>query len=264
MRRTPLLRTPLALFLGLPTAAIFFSTSCFAQMPDIEVEELTAARTSTGTSDDQSSAHPAKGINLNLIDHKLALSLAVDTAWQVELGEAVLASAKSETLREMLKTRVAEQRAFAQQLELLTDGRARQAIEQAAREIERDAAAGKAQPIRFRPLALQRNATAMMVRIRLEILQAYEDLIRAELNAADSADFDRQFLRHHLQHQMQMLAMLDVFESQASADFAAVIANQALVARQHLEGCRRLLAELDGRTAASAPAALPVNAVAAP
>lgn len=263
MRRISFLRPSSALCLSLTTALIFGSATCFAQTPEADIEELTVARSPLGTSGDQSTSGTS-AINLNLIDQKLALSLAVDTAWQIQVAEVALKSVKSESLRTMLQSRLADQRAFAEHLEVLTGGRARQAIEQAAREIERDAAAGKAQPVRFRPLALQRNATAMMIRIRLEILQEYQELMDAELNTASSSEFDRQFLRHDLLHQMQMLAMLEVFEAQASADFAGVIAAQAIAARQHLDGCRQALSDLNAQPLAGASATLPSNAVAAP
>ena len=70
---------------------------------------------------------------------------------------------------------------------------------------------------------LQNATTNAILRLRLEIAEQYGDLLRAELTAAGSDSFDRRYLAVEVYNQMQVLAMLRVFEHQASQDLARII-----------------------------------------
>jgi hypothetical protein len=85
----------------------------------------------------------------------------------------------------------------------------------------------------------------MMVRIRMEILEGYLADVQSGLAARSVDEFDQQFLHGDVLHQMQLLAMLEVFERQASADFAGVIHREAEAAREHLALSRQLLVQLE-------------------
>jgi hypothetical protein len=186
----------------------------------------------------------AREVSLNVVDQKLALSLAVDTRGQIEMAEFALEAADSEPTRQLLRERLERLRAFATKLETLTEGKAREAIERALREIEQDKAPGE-KAAKFRLLSLRNNATAMVVRIRLEILQQYAELMRSELAGKQKLEFDRHFLRGDVLNQMQMLAALQVFEGQASADFAGVIHEAWAESKDYLERAKLLLLQLE-------------------
>ena len=255
MRCLPLSRTTFAL------ALLFPATLCVAQAPESNPqsadEQRTAAKLpsppSGSLSDQPAGPSAADKVSLNIIDQKLALSLAVDTWAQIETGELALKTLRNESLRQVISARVAALRSFAVELDALTEGRTGQAIAQAVREIEQDAKSQKARAVAFRPLALNRSATAMIVRIRLEILQEYTDLVQAELASKSGDEFDKHYLRNELLHQMQMLAMLQVFESQASADFAGVIHEAAVAAQDHLSKSRQTLMQLETLPLAGSP-----------
>ena len=186
----------------------------------------------------------AQKVNLNLIDQKLAVSLAVDTHAQIEFADFALKGVASDALRRYLTARLEGQHAFAARLDALTDGRTREAIARALHEIEEDKAADKSQGFKLRLLSL-RNASAMLARIRLEILQEYTQALRAELAIKSAGEFDRHYLSYELANQMQMLAALRVFESQASDDFALVINEAWTAAKVQLDHARQLLFQLE-------------------
>jgi hypothetical protein len=241
---------PVLLRAGLASTAIFVPALCFAQSPanasgDILEERTRSSLSTASSSAPEPIATPAPEVSLNIIDQKLALSLAVDVWGQITANERALESATSEPLKALIAKRLNTQQAFATLLDNLTDGRTTSAIEDARREIAADAASTKTKVVRFRPLALQKNATAMMVRIRMEILEGYLADVQSGLAARSVDEFDQQFLHGDVLHQMQLLAMLEVFERQASADFAGVIHREAEAAREHLALSRQLLVQLE-------------------
>lgn len=187
----------------------------------------------------------AAEVHLNLVDQKLALSIAVDTLAQIELGEFALNSTANEALRKMLSGRIEEHRAVAARLESLTGGKSKTAIARALREIEEDRLASAARPKKFSLTSASQQATAMVVRIRVEHLQEFARLLRRELEAKQAAEFDRHFLRMDVLNQMQMQALLKVFEGQASSDFAAVIHEVLEGGQSHLDRSRQLLLQLE-------------------
>lgn len=187
---------------------------------------------------------PAPQVNLNLIDQKLALSLAVDTQAQIDMAEYALKTIVNDAVRRFVTVRLEGQRNFADQLDTLTDGRAREALAQARREIEEDRAPGKSREKKFRLLSL-RSATAMLARIRLEILQEYAEMQRGDLAAKSVEEFDRYYLRCDILNQMQVLATLKVFEGEASEDFAAVIHQSWTTTKEHFDNARQLLLQLE-------------------
>ena len=213
--------------------------------------------TQSGDPLDASAAVPE--VHLNLIDHKLALSLAVDTEAQIETAELALKAIVDDALWQFVTVRLEGQRDFAAELEKLTDGRTRAALVRARREIEADKAPDKLRKKGFRLLSI-RSATAMLARIQLEILQEYAAMQRAERAAKSAQEFDRHFLRCDVLHQMQALATLKVFESQASADFALVIHQAWIKAKGHFDNARQLLLQLETAPLASVTPARPVLA----
>ncbi len=273
MRYFSMLRAALIL------AALFPLHTCIAGMPDVTDAERTPVVVPSRTAGDQpvgssapdaDSRNPAdlsaitpKVVSLNIVDHKLALSLAVDTWAQIAAVEAALPSIRNELLKQDLTARLETQRTFLAQLETLTGGRCGDAIKHALGEIARDAKVETVQAVRFRPLALQKNATAMIVRIRVEILQQYTDLINEHLATRADAEFDRYFLRNDLLHQMQMLAMLHVFAGQASPDFAELIDAAAVVAEERLAASRQVLLQIESTPLVIRPAVKPLAGAAA-
>ena len=62
----------------------------------------------------------------------------------------------------------------------------------------------------------------------------------------------------------QLLAMLDVFTGQASADFARVIEQERAVAVEHLARSRQTLSQLEAQPLAASAVELPAQVSAAP
>lgn len=89
------------------------------------------------------------------------------------------------------------------------------------------------------------NATAnAIVRMRLAIAQEYVQLLRAELEAAPPEEFDRRYLSVEGFNQMQLLAMLRVFEQQASPEFARIIHLAAVAAESHAGQARQMIEQI--------------------
>ena len=230
----------------LSLAAFVPISMCTAQTPEVDDEAADRSSHAARPSGDQGEAvAPLSKVHLNIVDQKLALSLAVDTQMQIEMGQLALESIRNDTLRRLLTARLDTQRAFVEQLETLTQDRAGEEIAQARRAIENDKASDGDDTKRFSLLALRRNATAMLVRIRVEILQKYGQMVCRELNAEHTDEFDRHYLQCDLLHQMQMLATLEVFADQASADFAQVIRREAVAATEQLHLTRQLALQLE-------------------
>jgi hypothetical protein len=221
--------------------AVLFAGVCAAQSGDFDAP----ADNATPAGQLSETLAPAPQVHLNFIDQKLALSLAVDTQSQIETAEFALKSASNDELRRLITSRLESQRAFAEQLDQLTDGRSKQALVDALGEIEADKTSNVPRAKSFRPLALQRYATSLLVRVRLEILQEYDTALRCELVGKDAGEFDRHFLRSDMLRQLQLLATLKVFQSQASPDFAQVIHKLWSTANEQYALAKGLLLQLE-------------------
>ena len=205
--------------------------------PELGVPQDPAAE----TTDPMGSGVAGPEVHLNLVDQKLAVSLAVDTHAQIELTEFALKGVASDALRRYLTIRLESQHAFAARLDALTGGRTREAIVRALR---------KSRMIRPRTSHKARSCDycrcAMPARWWLasdwKFCRSTPKPCRTELAAKSSEEFDRHYLRYELANQMQMLAALRVFETQASADFALVIREAWTTAKEQLDHARQLLA----------------------
>ena len=208
-----------------------------------EPEALLPTKTplATGVALDEASA--AEEVHLNLIDQKLALSLAVDTHGHIKMAQFALESIDSDAVRQLVTARLASQRDFAAELNLLTKGRTVKTLNKALRQIAQERAPDFVPEKKFRLLSI-RNATALLARIRLEIQQDYAAMQQAELVAQSAEAFDRRYLRCDLVNQMQSLAALKVYESQASEDFARVLHRHWVRAAAQYDAARELLRQL--------------------
>ena len=88
---------------------------------------------------------------------------------------------------------------------------------------------------------LQNAATAAILRVRLEIAEQYAGLLRAEMELTPPVEFDRHYLAIEVFNQMQIVAMLRVFEHQASADFARVLHVATVAAETQMVEARGLV-----------------------
>jgi predicted outer membrane protein len=244
-------RTLSSCAVGTLTALVVASTT-FAQTPETGAADSPTRQTAAV----ELPAPPAPQVHLNLIDQKLALSLAVDMQAGIVAGELALKSLTSDSMRQLTSARLDDQRAFAERLDTLTAGKARQALEDAIREIEEDKTASKPRAISFRPAALQKYATSLLVRVRLEILQETDALMWGDLAGKSGAEFERRYLQNEVLRQVTLLSTLKVFESQASPDFAQVIHQAWTMTKQHCDQARALLVQLE--TAPLADTVVPV------
>jgi hypothetical protein len=80
---------------------------------------------------------------------------------------------------------------------------------------------------------LENATTNAIMRVRLDIAEAYHEMLRAEMATLAPAEFDRHYLHTETVNQMQVLAMLRVFEQQASPEFARVLHQATLAAERH-------------------------------
>lgn len=200
-------------------------------------------------------------VNLSIVDDKLALSLAVEIHVQIELTEFAVKGVQHDALRQLTLRKLALYHRLLDTMDNLSGGRAtatlsrslqgRDAVPQsttaeaelpggqqpsatASQAVGQDstAAARSDNPRAPRRTAkrgggisniIQNAATAAIMRVRLEIAEQYGGMLRAELASTPPAEFDRHYLAIEVFNQMQVMAMLRVFEQQASADFARIL-----------------------------------------
>jgi hypothetical protein len=199
-------------------------------------------------------------VSLSIVDEKLALSLAVETHIQIELAQFALVGIRHEDLKSFTGKKLRHYRKLLNTLETLTGGRAGKVLSRAARKIDQlaagDEAALPASPAVSYPNPVKsgrrggigdivQNATTnAIVRVRLAIAQEYAQLLRAELESAPIEEFDRRYLSVEGFNQMQVLAMLRVYEQQASPEFARIIHLAALAAESHTSEARQLVEQI--------------------
>jgi hypothetical protein len=73
-------------------------------------------------------------------------------------------------------------------------------------------------------------------------------LLRSELEAGESVEFDRAYSTLDVVNQMQVVALLRVFERQASREFGALIHRATSLAESQLDEARRLAQDGDPAT----------------
>ena len=101
---------------------------------------------------------------------------------------------------------------------------------------------------------VENAAASAMLRVRLAIAQEYAQLLRGEFETARPEEFDRRYLSVECFNQMQVLAMLRVFEQQASPEFARIIHLATLAAELHSSEGRQVIEQFK-----SPPQAPPVS-----
>jgi hypothetical protein len=202
-------------------------------------------------------------VSLSMVDEKLVLSLAVETHVQIEITEFALAGIQHAGLKQFTEKKLATYRRLYTTLDELSGGRATSTL---ARYVRPAATANSPAPglavkpaetvVTVAPIKpataddeapakprrkkmgvgdiVQNATTNAILRLRLEIAEQYGDLLRAELSEAGSENFDRRYLAVELYNQMQVLAMLRVFEHQASQDLARIIRVATTAAESNL------------------------------
>jgi len=218
-----------------------------------------------------------EGLRLSMVDEKLALSLAVEAHVQIELLQFAVAELDNAALRNLAENRLALHRGLFVALDDLTAGRAASMLNAAAasdattsdappaetKTAETDSAdkrtddkqlAAASSSVRKSGKGAKRgglkaavaNATnAAILRVRLDVAGEYADLLRSELESEESAEFDRAYSTLDVVNQMQVLALLRVFERQASEDFAAIIHRATTLAETQLDQARELAQDSD-------------------
>jgi len=207
---------------------------------------LFAGSPETNLTDKPTSASAKEGNapHLNIVDHKLALCLAVDLTAQLEMSEQALKETKSESIHQLISTNLSQQRQLAERLELLTGGRTKAAIQRALHEIKNHT------PPPTGLAAIRQDATAAVVRIRLEIAQENGRLLHDQMRAKGDG-YDRAYLQAEIIGQTQYIATLLVFARQASDDFTPLIEAATAQAQCHLAAARLLVAEPQANQLAS-------------
>ncbi|MEX2114707.1 MAG: hypothetical protein WD845_16060 [Pirellulales bacterium] len=189
-------------------------------------------------------------INMSIVDEKLAMSLAVEAHVQMELSEFALDIIGDSRLKALTDQKLRGYRQLYSTLNELTGGRANAMLARnsRARNAAPSSPAANAQtpkPSRQKALGvgdiMQNTATKAILRVRLEIANRYTDLLRAELESSPPGDFDRRYIGIELYNQLQVLAMLRVFEEQASPDLARVIHLATTASEAHLLESRQVI-----------------------
>ncbi|MGD9722876.1 MAG: hypothetical protein AB7O59_22190 [Pirellulales bacterium] len=197
-------------------------------------------------------------VALTLIDEKLALSLAVETHVQIELTQYALACVHDEGLKQLTQSKLDGYRRLFHTVDALTEGRARAMLVSPAADVASQTDAPRSADAE-KPRAKSRkraggglsnvlqNATAKAVlRVRLEIAQQYSALLRSELELSPPGEFDRRYAGMELFGQLQWLAMLRVFEAQASPDFGKLVHLATAASEHHLLESRQVAERLHG------------------
>lgn len=196
-------------------------------------------------------------VSLTIIDEKLALGLAVETHVQIELAQFALAGIRHDRLKHFTEKKLRHYRQVFNTLEVLTGGRVGKVLSRATRKsavltASSDAALAVSNPSLDRSgrkggiSSIVQNATDnAILRVRLAIGQEYAQLLRAELEAALPEEFDRRYLSAESFNQMQVMAMLRVFEQQASSEFARIIHLATLAAESHSSEGRQVIEQFN-------------------
>jgi hypothetical protein len=218
------------------------------------------------------------GLKLSLVDEKLALSLAVEAHVQTELLQFAVAELDNAELKSLAAKCLALHRGLYAALDDLTDGRAASMLNAATasdmtssqprpadikspetktadkRTDEKASLAAADLPAKKTGKGVKRgglkaaveNATnTAILRVRLEVADEYADLLRSELDSSESGEFDRAYSTLDVVNQMQVVALLRVFERQASDDFAAIIHRATSLAEAQLTEARQLADDSD-------------------
>jgi hypothetical protein len=203
------------------------------------------------------------GTSLSMIDRKLALSLAVEAHLQIRVLEYAGPALRDGEAKALAKRKLKLYRALSTALNDLTHGEAQEVLERAGTlEIPQPAAAAVAdtdeQPSQQAPPAssleprqhgglravIRKVSNSAILRVRMDIARQYLVLLHDELEASSPDDFDRRYMATDVVNQMQVVAMLKVFEEQASEDFASILLRARLIAENHLtegrQAARRL------------------------
>jgi hypothetical protein len=172
-------------------------------------------------------------LSLSRIDQKLVLSLAVEMQLQVTLGEAAIERIHDDGLKRFAADKLRLYRALFATLDELSNGRAAallaggRATADAKRESKHKTGGLKG--------IVSRLSDAAILQMRLDIAGEYSELLGTELEAGRPQDFDRRYLSTECVNQMQVVAMLRVFEERASDGLARIIHRATTAAEQHLE-----------------------------
>lgn len=218
-------------------------------------------------------------LSLSMVDEKLALSLAVEAHVQIELLQFAVAELDDAALRQLAQKRLTLHRELFAALDALTSGRAANMLASAApagapadvgsrtaqsktaetTSASRPADSHVEDAVPSRPAkgpnkgtkrgglkAAVENATnAAILRVRLDVADEYAELLRNELESDEPEDFDRTYSTLDVVNQMQVVALLRVFERQASQDFAALIHRATGLAESQLDEARQLAQDGD-------------------
>ena len=216
-------------------------------------------------------------LRLSMVDEKLALSLAVESHVQIELLQFAVGELDNAALKNLAENRLALHLGLFAALNDLTSGRAASMLNATAasdatnsdappaetKTAEANSAdnrtdeqqlAATASPARKTGKGAKRgglkaavaNATnAAILRVRLDVAGEYADLLRSELESDESEEFDRAYSTLDVVNQMQVVALLRVFEREASEDFAAIIHRATTLAETQLNEARELAQDSD-------------------
>ncbi len=196
-------------------------------------------------------------VSLNIVDEKLATSLAVEMQIQIELTELALPGIRHDNLKQFTAKKLRLYRQLLSTLEELTGGQTGRMLARASRktqvpETNGDSPTstggnhGSPKPGRKGGIGdiMQNVTTQAILRVRLEIAGEYLQLLRAELSAVSPDEYDQRYLAFEVHNQMQVLAMLRVFEKQASPQFSRIIRPATAAAESYIAEARQVSEQL--------------------
>jgi len=220
-------------------------------------------------------------ITLSVIDRKVSLSLAVEMHIQIELTESALDQIRDPSFRQLVENKQRLYRGLFDTLDSLVAGEASSMLVDAG-ELSVDDAAGvgrlpenspdtrqtddatyderraanaavtTTKRIGLRKL-LKRATDSAILSARLDIAGEYSDLLAAELETSAPEQFDRCFRPVDHVNQMQVVAMLRVFEQRASDDLARIIHRATVAAEGHLRQGQDLVDRSNGPAGEPSP-----------
>ena len=196
-------------------------------------------------------------VSLSIVDEKLATSLAVEMHIQIELTELALPGIRHDNLKQFAARKLRVYRQLLSNLEELTGGQTAKMLARASRKTQVSETNGDSPPPmdgnRVSPKpgrkggigdVVQNVTTQAILRVRLEIAGEYLQLLRAELSAAPPDGYDQRYLAIEAHNQMQVLAMLRVFEKQASPQFSRIIRPTTVAAESSVAEARQVSGQL--------------------
>jgi len=187
-------------------------------------------------------------------DHQLAAWLLTDNHGEVALAKYASEHSKSDDVRKFAKQMIDDHGDFISKLEKFSGssdargssdsrGSAPQATSSTKQPVNQVSASGAS------PQPLNAGHGVDFVQVKQELGKQCQESAMKELQHKEGSEFDKCYVGMQISMHMQMLDTLKVFKNHASPEMASVLDKGRDTTESHLEHAKKLMKELEGKTA---------------